>query len=122
MQAEPTLGRYKQQSRFDNAACRDHDGNAPAAVRAGIGRIGWHTLRHTYSTLLHEFGAPLAVQKELLRHSDIQTTMNVYGRAMTDGKRQAHSNVVEMILKPASENSAKTAEAGENPASNAIVG
>ena len=24
--------------------------------------------------------------------------MNVYGRAMTDGKRQAHNNVVQMIL------------------------
>jgi hypothetical protein len=36
-----------------------------------------------------------------MRHASIQTTMNVYGRAMTDGKRQAHGNVVEMILKPA---------------------
>jgi hypothetical protein len=27
------------------------------------------------------------------------TTMNVYGRAMTDSKRQAHKNVVEMVLK-----------------------
>jgi hypothetical protein len=26
------------------------------------------------------------------------TTMNVYGRAMTDGKRQAHGNVVQMVL------------------------
>ena len=25
--------------------------------------------------------------------------MNVYGRAMTDSKRQAHKNVVEMVLK-----------------------
>jgi hypothetical protein len=24
--------------------------------------------------------------------------MNVYGRAMTDSKRQAHSNVVQMVL------------------------
>jgi site-specific recombinase XerD len=42
-------------------------------VRAEIGKIGWHTLRHTYSTLLHELGAPLAVQKDLLCHSDIRT-------------------------------------------------
>ena len=33
-----------------------------------------------------------------MRHASIQTTMNVYGRAMTDGKRQAHSNVVQMVL------------------------
>ena len=37
--------------------------------------------------------------------------MNVYGRAMTDGKRQAHSNVVEMILKPADNPTTEVAEA-----------
>jgi integrase len=41
------------------------------------------------------------LQKELMRHTSIQTTMNVYGRAMTDGKRQAQNNVVQMVLKPA---------------------
>ena len=43
-------------------------------------------------------GAPITVQKELMRHASIQTTMNVYGKAMTDSKRQAHSKVVEMVL------------------------
>ena len=33
-----------------------------------------------------------------MRHASIQTTMNVYGRAMTDSKRQTHRNVVEMVL------------------------
>ena len=45
-------------------------------------------------------GASLGVQKELMRHASIQTTMNVYGRAMTDTKRQAHRRVVELVLKP----------------------
>jgi integrase len=35
-----------------------------------------------------------------MRHASIQTTMNVYGQAMTSSKRQANSNVVEMVLKP----------------------
>jgi integrase len=34
-----------------------------------------------------------------LRNARIQTTMNVYGRAMTDSKRQAHDKVVQMVLK-----------------------
>ena len=42
--------------------------------------------------------ARLTVQKELMRHASIQTTMNIYGKAMTDSKRQAHSKVVEMVL------------------------
>ena len=41
----------------------------------------------------------MGVQRELMRHASIQTTMNVYGRAMTDSKRQAHNNVVQMVLK-----------------------
>ena len=48
---------------------------------------------------MDDTGAPMTVQKELMRHASIQTTMNVYGKAMTDSKRQAHSKVVEMALK-----------------------
>jgi len=29
----------------------------PAAVKAGIGNTGWHTFRHSYSTLLHALNA-----------------------------------------------------------------
>jgi integrase len=57
-----------------------------------------HTFRHSYRSWLDETGAPLTVQKELMRHASIQTTMNIYGKAMTDSKRQAHSKVVEMVL------------------------
>src|SRR5579863_7220404 len=71
----------------------------PAAIRAGIGKIGWHTFRHTNSTLLHELGAPLAVQKELLRHSDIQTTMNVYTQAVSLTKRRAAEKVQRILLR-----------------------
>jgi integrase len=52
-----------------------------------------------YRSWLDETGAPLTVQKELMRHASIQTTMNIYGKAMTDTKRQAHRKVVEMVLK-----------------------
>jgi integrase len=40
----------------------------------------------------------MTVQKELMRHASIQTTMNVYGGAMDDGKRQANSSVVRMVM------------------------
>ena len=42
-----------------------------------------------------------------MRHASIQTTMNVYGKAMTDTKCQAHSKVVEMVMR--SENSRRLA-------------
>ena len=72
----------------------------PAAKAAGLaGRIGWHTFRHTYRSWLDETGAPMKVQQELMRHASIQTTMNIYGAAMTETKRQANSAVVRMALK-----------------------
>jgi len=72
-----------------------------AGKKAGLGDgIGWKTFRHSYRSWMDDTGAPLTGQKELMRHASIQTTMNVYGKAMTDTKRHAHSKVVEMILKP----------------------
>lgn len=38
--------------------------------------------------------------KELMRDASIQTTMDVYGKAMADSKRQANTKVVRMVLKP----------------------
>ncbi len=64
------------------------------------GGIGWHTFRHTYRSWLDETGAPMKVQQELMRHASIQTTMNVYGQAMSSSKREANRKVVEMVLKP----------------------
>ena len=67
-------------------------------MRAGIGKIGWHTFRHTYSTMLRSAGTDVKVQQELLRHANIQTTMNICTQAVSDQKRAANSKVVEMVL------------------------
>jgi len=56
-------------------------------VRAGVGKTGWHTFRHSYSTLLRRVGAEIKVQQQLLRHSTIQCAMIVYTQAMPEGKR-----------------------------------
>ncbi len=70
----------------------------PAGERAGLGRIGWHTLRHTYATVLEQMGARMKVAQELLRHADIQTTMNIYTGAMEKDKREAANRVAEALL------------------------
>jgi integrase len=71
----------------------------PAAKAANLGdRIGWHTFRHSYSSMLRQLGVDVKVQQELLRHADIRTTMNLYTQAVSEQKRAAHSKVVQIVL------------------------
>jgi integrase len=70
----------------------------PAGIAAGIGHIGWHTFRHSYSTLLRSLAVDVKVQQELLRHADIRTTMNIYTQAVPEALREANSKVVRMVL------------------------
>lgn len=70
----------------------------PAAQRLGINkRIGWHTFRRTYTTLLHANGEDVKAVQELLRHGSARITMDVYAQAMTPAKRQAQGKVVAML-------------------------
>lgn len=68
------------------------------AVRAGIPRFGTHSLRHSYRSWLDAVGTPIAVQQKLMRHSDIRTTLNVYGDVVTDEMAEANSKVAKMAL------------------------
>jgi integrase len=70
----------------------------PAAKKLSIEkRIGWHTFRRTYSTLLKDNGEDVKVVQELLRHSSIKMTLDVYAQALTPTKRAAQRKVVHMI-------------------------
>ena len=71
----------------------------PAARRAGITkRIGWHTFRHTYSSLLAETGNDVRVVQELMRHAKVSTTMEVYTHARMEKKRIAQSKAVDVLF------------------------
>jgi integrase len=61
-------------------------------------RVGWHTFRHTYSTLLKSVGADLKVMQELLRHASIRVTLDHYTQAITPAKRAAQSAVVTLLF------------------------
>ena len=54
-------------------------------------RIGWHTFRHTYSSLLAAMGNDVKVVQELMRHAKISTTMEVLHPRRMDKKRIAQS-------------------------------
>jgi len=70
----------------------------PAARRAGIGEIGWHTFRHTNASVMDQEGIRMKVAQELLRHADIQTTMNVYTGAMEKDKQDAAFRMARRML------------------------
>lgn len=70
----------------------------PVARKLGINkRIGWHTFRHTYSTLLRSTGAELKIMQELLCHSTIRVTLDTYTQAVTPEKRAAQEAVVALL-------------------------
>jgi len=72
----------------------------PVARKRKLGitkRIGWHTFRHTYSTLFRSTGAELKIMQELLRHSTIRVTLDTYTQAVTTEKRNAQDAVVALL-------------------------
>jgi len=65
----------------------------PVAEKVGIQKsIGWHTFRHIYSTLLRSVGTEFKVMRELLRHSTLRSTLDVYTQAITPAKHVAQSS------------------------------
>jgi len=69
-----------------------------ASNAAGLGHMGTHTFRHSYRTWIDAIGTPIGVQQKLMRHSDIRTTMNIYGDAATADMREAHNKIVGLAL------------------------
>src|ERR1700680_695496 len=68
----------------------------PAAQRVGIQkRFGWHTFRHTYSTLLRSVGTEFKVMQELLRH---RSTLDVYTQAVTPAKHAVQAAVISLVF------------------------
>ncbi len=71
----------------------------PAATRAGIQkRVGWHTFRHSFSTILIGNGENVKVVQELMRHSNCRCTLEIYSQARIQAKRDAQHRVIQMIV------------------------
>ena len=71
----------------------------PVAQRVGIQKqFGWHTFRHTYSTLLRSVGTEFKVMQELLRHSSLRSTLDVYTQAISPAKHAAQAVVFSLVF------------------------
>jgi integrase len=70
----------------------------PACERLGLLKVGWHDLRHTSATLLHE-NEPLRVAQAILGHSDLQTTLG-YTHVLPGWQREAMKRLEKVVLSP----------------------
>jgi integrase len=60
-----------------------------AASKAGLPDVGLHTLRHSAASVLLTHGVPLKVVSEILGHSSVAITGDVYGHVAPDVSREA---------------------------------
>lgn len=66
---------------------------------AGIlfGKITPHTLRHTFATRGLEKGIPPKVMQELLGHTNISMTMDIYSHVLPDTKADEMQKLAEIL-------------------------
>ncbi len=57
--------------------------------RANVEHRGMHSIRHTYATKLFEAGVPIKTVSDLLGHSDIKVTTDIYVHVMAEVKTDA---------------------------------
>jgi integrase len=73
---------------------------APAIKDAEItkAKLGWHSLRRSYASLLLATGASLRVSMELMRHSTAEMTVATYAQSIGNEKRSAGGRVADLVI------------------------
>ncbi|MER6843146.1 site-specific integrase [Streptomyces platensis] len=66
-------------------------------ARAEVRRVRFHDLRHTCASLLHEQGADARMIMEVLGHSSIRVTMDIYTFVRLDSQRSAFDRMGEAL-------------------------
>jgi len=68
-----------------------------AAKKAGIGKAGAHTMRHSAATAWLESGVHIKAVSDLLGHSSIAVTADVYGHTSDDTARAAVADLAKAL-------------------------
>jgi len=67
--------------------------------RAGLPRIRFHDLRHTAATLMLGRGVHAKIASEMLGHSTIAVTLDLYSHVTPTMQREA-ADAVDAVLRP----------------------
>ena len=70
----------------------------PACDALELPHATWLTFRRTYSSWAHDKNVPEKVVAELMGHTNVSTTLNVYTRVMQDSARLAADKIGEELF------------------------
>lgn len=70
-------------------------------AEAGLPTIRIHDLRHTAATLMLKQGIGVKVVSEILGHSSIRTTLDLYGHVLAEQRDEAAEKMNELLTPPA---------------------
>jgi integrase len=76
-----------------------HRGFYPALRRAGLRKIRFHDLRHTYASLLIANGENVKRIQSLMGHSSATVTLDVYGHLMPGGGGQVADRLGALVFR-----------------------
>lgn len=74
-----------------------------SARAAGLPGTGLHTLRHSAASLMLSHGVPISVVSQILGHSGIAITVDVYGHVSPDVSRDALDRLGDALTGPSSD-------------------
>jgi len=95
-----------KQPRVANMLVEDH--LRPAAVKVGVlkkgekVRFGFHNLRHSLASFLVRKGTDVKTVQNMLRHSDVATTLGIYAHSMSDDRLAAQDDMLAAMMTPSS--------------------
>jgi integrase len=70
----------------------------PTLRRAGLRRIRFHDLRHTFASLLLHQGENIKYVQRQLGHASVQTTLDLYGHLLPDIHNRAGERLDETVF------------------------
>ena len=79
----------RQDGRYESPATVSNMCQTAKKRLDGMESFHFHQLRHTFTSNLLSYGAAPKDVQELLGHSDVTTTMNIYAHASKEAKRDA---------------------------------